>query len=196
VLPSLRSLDVCEPELRNAQFLQGYTQLQKLKLRYTNLESIGVISQLTSLTSLTILPATYSRQVFSTSEQSELGSALGALSKLRWLFVHHAPPGPVTEALSQLTALTWLCLMHQELVLNPGPLDVPSVLSLTFGRLALTAKYLVCIDAPQLQHLTVFLAVQPSDLPDLKGYAGECSQLAAYCSSTCSRLGPRRTQSP
>jgi hypothetical protein len=181
-LPSLHSLAVRDTDLCYARFLQGYTQLKELSLSYTNLKGVGAVAQLTGLTKLELHPFTLGYRLFSASEQSELGSALAAISNLQCLHIDHAPPGPVTEALSQLTTLTVLCLMQQRAVPNPGPLALPSVRSLTFLHGYITAKHLVCIDAPQLWHMPLNLALKPSDLPDLlrlcRGMLRACSSLS------------------
>jgi hypothetical protein len=75
----------------------------------------------------------------------------------------------VTQALSQLTALTDLFLWEQGLVNNPGPIVLPSVSRLSTGNSQVTVQHLPCITAPQLQQLKVFkLVLQPSDLGDLR----------------------------
>jgi hypothetical protein len=181
-LLSLQSLDLRGADLRNVQLLQGYTQLKKLSLSYRDLKGIGAVAHLTGLTKLELDPSgCRTRQLFSPEDQSELGSALAALTNLKCLSIDHAPPGPVTEALSQLTALTELSFSNQGRVLDPGPLVLPSVLSLIYQLSDITVKHLVCIEAPLIRYLQAGFAPQPGDLDTLRwlnrGLLKACSSL-------------------
>jgi Leucine-rich repeat (LRR) protein len=168
-LPSLHSLDIWLVDLRHAQHLQGYTQLKELSLSYTSLKDVGTLAQLAGLTKLELKPWERSRQLFSSAEQSELGSTLAALTNLKCLHIDHAPPGPVTGALSQLTALTELSLSDQGRVLDPGPLALPSVVRVSLGMSKMTVQQLMCLNAPQLKHFKGFkLGIKLSELPDLR----------------------------
>jgi hypothetical protein len=168
-LPSLHTLHICAVNLSRAQLPQGYTQLKELSLTYTNLKGVGAAAQLTGLTKLELCSLALGCQLFSASEQSELGSTLAALRNLKCLHIDHAPPGPVAEALSQLTALTELSFSNQGRVLDPAPLALPSVLCLSFGTGKVTVQQLLCFDAPHLQQLKVCeLGIHPADLPDLR----------------------------
>jgi hypothetical protein len=179
-LDSLHRLDV-RMDLSHAWFLQGCTQLQALALYTNNLKGASAIAQLTGLTQLELWSKC--REQLSVPEQSELGSALAALSDIQSLLISHAPPGPVTEALSQLTGLTELALEKQGLVPNPGPLTLPSCVRLTLYYY-ISVQHLASIQAPKLQHLTLDicrLALCPSDLDSLRrlcrGVLGACSSL-------------------
>jgi hypothetical protein len=152
------------------------------------------VAQLTGLTKLELHPFTLGYWLFCASEQSELGSALAALSRLRSLLIDHAPPGPVAEALSQLTALTELCLMQQQAVPKPGPLILPIVKNLTFLMDSITAQHLVCITAPQLQHLKSVWQCGPLTCQTSGGYARGCSGHATACPLTYNMLAARRRQ--
>jgi hypothetical protein len=179
----------CTRTSRYAGFLQGCTQLKALSLYTNNIKGASALAQLTGLTQLE-LP---SEQLFSAEEQSELGSALAALSNLQSLLISHAPPGPVTQALSQLTGLTELTLTRQDLVPNPGPLILPSCVRLSFCPQwnDIAIQHLRSTDAPQLRHLVVSLAVKPSDLDALallcKGVLRACSSLAIHLDKAWSK---------
>jgi hypothetical protein len=127
--------------------------------------------------------------VFSGEEQSELGSALAALSNLQSMHINHAPPGPVTQALSQLTGLTELRLQQQGLALDPGPLVLPSCVKLTLLNY-IAIKHLGGIQAPMLQYLDVSLMVECSDLDALRrlsrGVLRVCSSLDILLDNTWS----------
>jgi hypothetical protein len=170
-LPSLRSLEISSMDLSNAQFLTGYTQLGQLSLGYTSdMKGISALAQLTGLTSLELyaMPGERPHRQFSPTEQSELGSLLAALKQLRSLNTTYMPPGPMTQAVSQLTALTQVILPMQDLVGNPGPLILPSALRLCLGNIPLTPKHLAEINAPQLQYLFARSALGPHDLDSVK----------------------------
>jgi hypothetical protein len=179
-LDRLHRLDV-RMDLYHARILQGCTHLRTLTVLSSNIKGASAIAQLTGLTQLELHSADPGQQLFSPAEQSELGSALSALSNLQNLLLDHAPPGPVTQALSQLTGLTQLVLAQQDLVPNPGPLILPSCVMLIFW-FDFAIQHLLSIDAPQLQHLNVRLALQPSDLDALKrlcrGVLRACSSLS------------------
>jgi hypothetical protein len=169
-------------DLCHAWCLQGCIQLKALMLSFHNVKGASAIAQLTGLTRLELTPLSDS-QLFSAAEQSELGSALASLTNLQCLHFDHAPPGPVTEALSQLTALTELTLVEQGLVPNPGPLTLPSCVRLRLDY-NISVQHLASIQAPKLQHLTLDisrLALCPSDLDSLrrlcKGVLRACSSL-------------------
>jgi hypothetical protein len=179
-LDTLHSLNV-RMDLCHAWFLQACQQLKALHLVVRNVKGASAIAQLTGLTQLQILSATPTQQLFSAAEQSELGSALAALSNLQSLSISHAPPGPVTLALSQLTRLTELMLYQQQVVDNAGPLVLPSCVKLTLYYNML-AQHLASIDAPQLRSLELTMALKPSDLDALRwlcrGVLRACSSLA------------------
>jgi hypothetical protein len=162
-----------------ASLLQACTQLKALHLFVGNWKGASAIAQLTGLTRLNLFTASYT-QLFSAAEQSELGSALAALSNIQSLHLSNAPPGPVAQALSQLTALTELALFQQSIVPNPDPLNLPSCVRLTFWN-RISVRHLASIQAPKLQYLDVSLAVKPSDLDGLKllckGVLKACSSL-------------------
>jgi hypothetical protein len=136
-------------------FCQHFSSLQTLRM--LQVRDVTGAAWLTSLTNLDQLELTcYHQSPLTSEEQSELGSALVALSKLKSLTLAHAAPGPVAEALSQLTGLTELRLTAQGRSIEPGRLFLPSVRILevadnAFGMIS--AKHLAYIDAPQLQKL-------------------------------------------
>jgi hypothetical protein len=182
-LGMLRSLDA-HMDLSRAWFLQGCTQLKALTLCTYNFKGASAIAQLTGLTHLELGSGSYS-QLFSAAEQSELGGALAALTNLQSLHLSHAPPGPVTQALSQLTGLTELCLARQDLVVDPGPLILPSCLQLNLSC-GISTQQLACIEAPQLCHLGgMQLALKPSDLGALRRL---CRGVLRACSGLCLSL--------
>jgi hypothetical protein len=178
-LGMLRSLNVCM-DLCHACFLRGCTQLKELTLYTMTVKGVGAIAQLTGLTRLNLYSGSWTQRVMPAAEQSELGSALAALSGLQSLRISHAPPGPVTQALSQLTGLTELWLLEQHWVHNPSPLVLPSCVRLTL-RDGISVEHLASIQAPNLGHLDVNLAVEPNDLGALerlcKGVLRACSSL-------------------
>jgi hypothetical protein len=181
-LDTLRSLDA-RMDLCHAWFLQGCTQLKGLTLYTPNVKGVTAIAQLNGLTYLELDSAPRS-QLLSAAEQSELGSTLAALTNLQSLRIDHAPPGPVTQALSQLTSLTELTLYQQSLVPNPGPLTLPSCVKLTFC-ISISMRHLASIQAPKLQHLAgASLALTPSNLDSLRrlcrGVLRACSRLTLY----------------
>jgi hypothetical protein len=165
-LDTLRSLHV-RMDLCHASFLQGCTQLKALALETINVKGVSALAQLTGLTELKLYSESTSR-LFSAEEQSELGSTLAALSNLQSVDLNHAPPGPVTQSLSQLTGLTKLRLEEQRKVSNPGSLVLPSCVELLLLPSGTCVQHLASIEAPQLQHLNVTLAVQPSELGALR----------------------------
>jgi hypothetical protein len=176
-LDSLRSLDV-RMDLCHAWLLQRCTQLKSLTLLMLGIKGASAIAQLTGLTQLKLgsPPQTHSDE-----GQSELGSALAALSNLQSLRIHRASSEPVSQALSQLTALTELTLYLQAAVHNSGPFTLPSCVKLTL--LYRTAvQHLANIQAPKLQCLDVDLAVKPSDFDALRqlcrGVLRACSNLS------------------
>jgi hypothetical protein len=155
---------------RNTQHLHTLTQLSNLRLHDSDITGVGALAQLTGLTNLGMreVPGYNSHEPLPAAGQAELGRALSALSNLQSLCISHAPPGPVTEALSQLTGLTRLTLCQQGLVTDPGPLVLPSCVRLSFLH-RIPMQHLAVIDAPQLQHLgAVCLTVQLSDLGSLR----------------------------
>jgi hypothetical protein len=179
-LPSLRSLWVSAVQLDDCCFLQTMTQLKKLTLGERNIKGVVALAQLTGLTSL-YLSSEPQPGAPALAEQSELGSALASLRNLQFLGISHALPGPVTQALSQLSGLTQLVLSEQGLVHNPGPLVLPACVKLLFfGFIPL--QHMASIKAPQLQHLDVSLTVQPSELGILRelcrGVLKACSPLS------------------
>jgi hypothetical protein len=158
-------------DLCHASILQGCTQLEALTLVTSDVKGVSTIAQLTGLTQLELHSDTQGflgQQLFSDEEQAELGSALAALSNLQNLLISHAPPGPVTQALSQLSSLTKLTLSQQDLVHDPGPLVLPSCVRLTINN-SNSIRHLSSIQAPKLQHLAgVSLALTPNDLDSLR----------------------------
>jgi hypothetical protein len=181
-LDTLRSLDV-RMDLCHAWFLKGCTQLRTLTCLSSNIKGASAIAQLTGLTQLELRSAYPGQQLFSAAEQSELGSTLAALSNLQSLQISHAPPGPVTHALSQLTGLTELWLTQQELVVDPTPLILPRCVKLTLYP-ETRVHHLGSIDAPQLRNLDVSLALKPNDLDVLRrvgmGVLKACTSLAIH----------------
>jgi hypothetical protein len=172
-LPSLRSLYIRRMDLSNAQFLTCYTQLSKLSLGYmSEMKGASALAELTGLTSLSLYPMPsaeiWGRPLqqpcqFPPEQQSELGSVLAALKALRSLGLTCLPPGPMTDAVSQLTALNELTLLHQNVVGNPGPIVLPRALSLCFSHCTVTPQHLARISAPQLQYLSAKIALNPDD---------------------------------
>jgi hypothetical protein len=184
-LGTLRSLDV-RMDLCHASFLQGCTQLKALTLVFRKVKGVGALAELTGLTELELHQDTWNnRQVISAAEQSELGSTLAALSNLQSLHISTAPPGPVTEALSQLTGLTELTLYQQHLVPNPGPLVLPSCVKLAL-LCDLSIQHLACIEVPHLQHLVASLKMQPLELIILRRL---CRGVLSACSTLTLTLG-------
>jgi hypothetical protein len=176
-LDMLRSL-IVHMDLCHAWLLKGCTQLQSLTMATRNVRGVSAIAQLVGLTQLR-LHSSRVEPLFSAEEQAELGSALAALSNLQSLSIRHAPPGPVTQAISQLTRLTELALDEGH---SPGPLVLPSCVMLTLDHVNNTSvQHLATIEAPQLQHLDVELKVQPSDLDALgrlcRGVLRACGSL-------------------
>jgi hypothetical protein len=169
-MPSLANLDfhkgVCR---RNTQHLHTLTQLSNLSLHDSDITGVGALAQLIGLTNLSLLevPGYNSHEPLPAAGQAELGRALSALSNLQRLYIIHAPPGPVTDALSQLTALTQLVFERQGLVPDPGPLVLPSCVRLSFLH-GMPMRHLTGIDAPQLQQLDGNFSVQRSDLGSLR----------------------------
>jgi hypothetical protein len=177
-LDTLRSLNVCM-DICHAMCLQGYSQLKALTLFTPHVKGASAIAQLTGLTQLALWSAFPGQQLFSAAEQSELGSTLAALSNLQSLSISHAPPGPVTQALSQLAALTELRLYQQHLVPNPGPLTLPSCVKLTL-QFNISVRQLASINASELRSLNFTLALKPSDLDTLREL---CRGVLKACSS-------------
>jgi hypothetical protein len=186
-LPSVTSMSV-DMDLCHAQHLQSYTQLRGLSVTYSSFDLKGVraLRQLTGLTRLDLCTQAHiDRPLYSAAEQSELGSVLAALTGLCELEIDHAPPGPIAQALSQLTGLRLLTLHSQGEVATPDCLTLPSVLSLFLYRWwsgnNITAKHLLCINAPQLRHVSVQFDVVPSDLQHMRtlcrGVLKACPQL-------------------
>jgi hypothetical protein len=171
-LPSLHSLYIPYMDLSNARFLTGCTQLQELSLGYMyHVKGVSALAQLTGLTSLKLSGphATIgAHQQFAPEQQSELGSFLAALKGLRILDINFFPSGPVTQAVSQLTALTELILHHMDVAGNPGPVVLPSALSLRSCGNYVTPKHLADITAPQLLHLEAGMVPEPGDLNTLR----------------------------
>jgi hypothetical protein len=169
--PSLRKLDLRGSQMQHCCLLHTMTCLQMLRIEYLDACGVGALAQLTGLTELHLVQSHKCKGVrlIPAAAQSELGSVLAALTGLKSLHIPHAPPGPVTHALSQLTALTQLCLLRQDLVpiVNPGPLTLPSVLTCTFDSIV-TVQHLACVEAPCLRHLEADMASQPSDLAELR----------------------------
>jgi hypothetical protein len=173
-LPSLHSLDIRSIDVCTAHFLTGYTQLKELSLGCVKVKGVTALTQLTALTSLRLStteshPKQHIGRLLSPMEQFELGSVLAALQELRSLYITCLPPGPMTDAVSQLTALTQVTLVDQHLVGNPGPLILRSVLSLRLCDYNVTPNHLAQIHAPQLQHLAAALAPKPDELDTLRG---------------------------
>jgi hypothetical protein len=182
----LHSLEV-RLDLCHASFLQGCTQLKALTLVYSDkFKGAIAIADLAGLTKLELNANTWwKRRLISAEEQSELGITLAALSNLQSLRLDHAPPGPVSQALSQLTALTEVTLSQQNVVTNPGPLILPSCLQLSLP-LGTSMQHLVCIKAPQLRHLDgIQLALKLSDVDALRGL---CRGVLRACNSLCLSL--------
>jgi hypothetical protein len=170
-LLSLRTLDIPCLDLSNAQYLTSYTQLKELTLGYSEVKGASALAQLTALTSLRLNAAAQRCLRFSPTEQSQLGSVLAALKGLRSLQITCLPPGPMTQAVSQLAALTEVVLLYQEVVENPGPIVLPSALSLRFQEGSFTPNHLCQIHAPQLQRLCSWysmIAAKPHDLDTLR----------------------------
>jgi hypothetical protein len=188
-LDTLRSLSV-RTDLSHAWFLQGCTQLKALTLTtFHNLKGASAIAQLAGLTYLELNRGLRS-QLFSAEEQSELCSALAALSNLQSLVIDHAPPGPVNQALSQLASLTQLVLAQQDLVPNPGPLALPSCVKLSLCN-HISVQHIAGTHAPQLQHLDVSLVLKPSDRDAVrvlcKGVLRACSTLTIHMNKAWSQ---------
>jgi hypothetical protein len=192
-LTTLDRLDV-RMDLCHSWILQGCKQLRTLTLLSASIKGVSNIAQLTALTQLELRSVFPGQQLFSAAEQSELGSTLAALTNLQNLLPSHAPPGPVTQALSQLTGLTQLVLSKQGLVHDPGPLVLPSCVKLAFWE-NIEVQHLTSIDAPQLRHLDVDLALKPSDVDALRrlcrGVLWACGSLIihldkAWCKETWS----------
>jgi hypothetical protein len=181
--PPLHSLHLSSVQLNGHCSLLTMTQLKQLELDYTSIRGVGALAQLTGLTRLQLRPGLNSGtpKLFTAAEQSELGSALAALTNLQCLRISHAPPGPVTQALSQLTALTELYLLDQHLVTNPGPLVLPSCVKLTLPN-GISVQHLASTQASRLQHLNATLTLQPSELGLLtelcRGVLKACSPLS------------------
>jgi hypothetical protein len=177
--PSLRKLYVSAAQLDSCCLLPTLTQLKQLDLDSSSIRGVGALAQLTGLTRLKLCPDT--PKLFSAADQSELGGALAALSQLQCLRISHAPPGPVTHALSQLTALTELTLAQQDLVANPGPLVLPSCVKLSFFA-DMPLQHAASIKSSRLRHLDGSLTVQPSDIDTLRelcrGVLRACSPLS------------------
>jgi hypothetical protein len=188
-LKMLDRLDV-RTDLSHAWFLQSCKQLRTLTLLSASIKGVSNVGQLTGLTQLELRSVFPGQQLFSAAEQSELGSALAALSNLQNLLISNAPFGPVTQVLFQLTGLTQLVLSHQGLVHNPGPHVLPSCVKLTFWE-NIEVQHLVSIDAPQLLDLYVSLAVKPSDLDALRrlcrGVLRACSSLSIHLNKAWSK---------
>jgi hypothetical protein len=182
-LDMLHSLTV-RMDLSHAQFLHGCTQLQALTLFIPTYKGVHALAQLTALTQLELSSGSY----FSDTDQSELGSVLAALSKLQSLNISRAPPGPVTQALSQLAGLTELTLYCQNLVPNPGPLCLPSCVKLKLAY-DVTIQHLASIQAPKLQRLHVSLRLQLCDLDSLRW---QCRGVLRACSSLSLTLADAR----
>jgi hypothetical protein len=96
-LDMLHSLNV-RMDLSHAWFLQGCTQLKALTVFTADVKGVSAIAHLTGLTQLELCSYHSRREAFSGEEQSELGSALAALSNLQSLCISHAPPGAVAQA--------------------------------------------------------------------------------------------------
>jgi hypothetical protein len=182
-LGTIRSLDV-RMDLSHAWFLQGCTQLKTFTLVTTKVKGVSAIAQLTGLTQFKLFSGSWDCHAFTAAEQSELGSTLAALTNLQSLLISHAPPGPVTQALSQLTGLTELTLYQQHVVVDPGPLILPSCVKLSFGssisvQHAASIAMEASIEASQLQHLKLRLTVQSSELGAFRSL---CRGLLRACS--------------
>jgi hypothetical protein len=184
--PDLRTLSTNVMQLDSCCSLKALTQLRELGLVYADIQGVGAVAQLTGLTGLYLYQcyhAAQKQQLFSAAEQSELGSALAALSNLQNLLLSHAPPGPVTQALMQLTGLTELWLTQQDLIIEPRPLILPSCVRLTLP-FSLSPQHVASIKAPQLQHLDAKLELEPSDLDTLRelcrGVLKACSRLPLH----------------
>jgi hypothetical protein len=184
--PPLRSLHISGMPERSSSLIRVSAQLRRLDLSCNDLTGIGaLLQQLNGLTDLRLHsnPIGYQHKLFSAAEQSELESALAALSNLQSLLLNHCPPGPVTQALSQLTGLTQLSLEQQDVVPNPGPLVLPSCVKLTICD-RVSVQHLACVDAPQLEHLQVTLALKGSDLDTLRrlcrGVLRACTHLSLW----------------
>jgi hypothetical protein len=167
---NLHELHMYTMQLEHCCFLQALSQLKTLTCFTTSLKGASAIAQLTGLTQLELYSTL---SMFSGAEQLELGSALQALSNLRCLCITHTPPGPVTQALSQLRALTELCITQQGLVPDPAYLTLPSCVSLTFFRRFsskpfISVRHVASLQAPQLKHLDILLDLEPSDLGTLR----------------------------
>jgi hypothetical protein len=173
-VPSLTDLDLWEgPCKKNIRHLHTLMQLNKLSLKDDYVCGVEALAQLTGLTQLSLcqLPGYQSSKPLPAAGQAELGRALSALSNLQCLYISHAPPGPITQALSQLTGLTELKLYLQSLVAHPGPLILPSCVKLSSCN-EFSVQHLASIQAPQLQHLDVTLALKPSGIDAMRGLGG------------------------
>jgi hypothetical protein len=169
----------CGACMQDKKHLHTWPQLTRLGPHDNGVSRVGALAQLTGLTNLSLchLPGYNSLPA---AGQAALGSILSALSNLQCLHTHYAPPGPVTQALAQLTGLTELCLTEQDQAPNPGPVILPSCVKLTF-LLSVSVQHLASTQAPKLQQLDVSLIVKPSDLDALrwlcKGMLTACSNL-------------------
>jgi hypothetical protein len=115
-LPLLNSLSLHDMCMQHACFLQPLTQLQALSLSYRNkMAGIAALTTLTGLTRLKLDSMCFEEEL-SAAEQLELGSTLAALQNLQRLTINHVSPGPVMEAVWQLTKLTKLELSCRDRV--------------------------------------------------------------------------------
>jgi hypothetical protein len=188
VMPSLTELHFIQGSgAYNTQHWSASRQLNNLSLHDADVSGVGALAQLTGLTTLSLLdlPGYQSYEPLPAAGQAELGRALAGLKNLQFLCISHAPPGPVAQALSQLTSLRELWLEQQDLVRNPGPLVLPSCVKLSFCQ-GIPVQHLASIEAPQLRHLDGSLAVRPRDLGTLSRV---CRGVLRACSSVSLGMG-------
>jgi hypothetical protein len=113
--------------------LQALTQLHSLSFWHADIQGVSGLAQLTGLTQLSM---DFSTVTFPAAAQSQLGSVLLALSKLKSLRISHVPPGPVAEALASMTQLKSLTFHSEDthIVESLAPLTGLTHLDLGYTR--------------------------------------------------------------
>jgi hypothetical protein len=121
-LPLLNSLTVENISMQHAHLLQPLTQLQALSLQCVNIAGVTALTTLTSLTRLKIGRLTFWDSAKERMRNSRmLGSTLVPLTNLQDLAIEYLSPGPLMEAMSQLTMLTKLTVGQQQHASMPDP---------------------------------------------------------------------------